>query len=237
MSFPTPTMFEHRLANTADLPALRNLALAAIDELQRDVLNAEQIAASHAIMGIDSRLVEDRTYFVVEQHGELAGCGGWSRRSTLYGGDHTTGRNDRLLDPDTEPARVRAMYTHPGFARRGVGRLVLSLCEEAAASEGFRTLELMATMARRRRPARSSAASASGADRARSCRHRFIARGLQTKQVAHALGISVKTADRHIQNAYRKIGISARATAALFAMEHDLVTWGEFPIGRHLDHP
>jgi GNAT superfamily N-acetyltransferase len=143
-------MFEHRLADAADLPALCNLALAAIDELQRDVLTAEQIAASHAIMGIDSRLVEDRTYFVVEQHGELAGCGGWSRRSTLYGGDHTTGRNDRLLDPDTEPARVRAMYTHPSFARRGVGRLVLSLCEEAAASEGFRTLELMATMAGRR---------------------------------------------------------------------------------------
>src|SRR5690242_17915610 len=93
---------------------------AAIVELQRGVITPGQIEASRAIMGIDTQLVDDGTYFVVEADGELAGCGGWSRRATLYGGDHTAGRDARLLDPATEPARVRAMYTAPAFARRGV---------------------------------------------------------------------------------------------------------------------
>jgi GNAT superfamily N-acetyltransferase len=98
-------------------------------------------------MGLDTQLVEDGTYFVVEQDGSLAGCGGWSRRATMYGSDHSPGRNAELLDPNTEAARVRAMYTHPSFVRRGVGRLILSLCEEAAQAEGFTRAELVATMA------------------------------------------------------------------------------------------
>ncbi|WP_245262714.1 GNAT family N-acetyltransferase [Ensifer sp. BR816] len=98
-------------------------------------------------MGLDTRLIDDGTYFVVEQDGAIAGCGGWSRRATLYGGDCSPGRNDALLDPATDPARVRAMYTHPDFTRRGIGRLVLSLCEAAARAEGFSRVELMATMA------------------------------------------------------------------------------------------
>jgi GNAT superfamily N-acetyltransferase len=122
---------------------------AAIAELQRGHLTAEQIAASHAIMGLDRQLIADGTYFVVEAEGRIAGCGGWSRRATLYGGDHTPGRDAALLDPATAPARVRAMYTHPDFARRGVGRLILGLCETAARAEGFRRLELMATLAGR----------------------------------------------------------------------------------------
>jgi GNAT superfamily N-acetyltransferase len=129
------------------VPALERVAAAAIDELQAAYLRPDQVAASHAIMGIDTRLVADGTYFVVEDDGSIAGCGGWSRRATLYGGDHSGGRDDTLLDPATDPARVRAMYTDPRYIRRGVGRLVLSLCESAAAAEGFRTLELMATMA------------------------------------------------------------------------------------------
>jgi GNAT superfamily N-acetyltransferase len=137
----------HRLAREADVPRLRGLAAESIAELQRDFLRPDQIVASHAIMGIDTRLVADGTYFVVEDGDLVAGCGGWSRRATLYGGDHTAGRDDALLDPATEPARVRAMYTHPAAVRRGVGRLILSLCEAAAADEGFRTLELMATLA------------------------------------------------------------------------------------------
>ena len=131
------------------MPVLRGLAAASIAELQHDFLRPDQIVASHAIMGIDTRLVADGTYFVVEDDGAVAGCGGWSRRATLYGGDHTSGRDDALLDPTTDPARVRAMYTHPRWVRRGVGRLILSLCEDAAAVEGFRTLELMATLAGR----------------------------------------------------------------------------------------
>jgi GNAT superfamily N-acetyltransferase len=119
---------------------------AAISELQRAFLDDAQIESSRAIMGIDTQLIEDRTYFVVEIDAEIAGCGGWSRRATLYGSDHTPGRDSQLLDPSVDAARVRAMYTHPRFARRGVGRLVLSLCEQAAAQEGFTRLELMSTL-------------------------------------------------------------------------------------------
>jgi GNAT superfamily N-acetyltransferase len=138
-----------RVASHADLPQLRPLIDAAIEELQRDFLDPAQIAASHAVMGLDTQLIDDGTYFVVLADGQLAGCGGWSRRATLYGGDHSGGRDPALLDPAREPAKVRAMYTRPGFTRRGVGRLILDRCEAAAAAEGFTTLELMGTLAGR----------------------------------------------------------------------------------------
>lgn len=96
-------------------------------------------------MGLDTQLVEDGTYFIVESDGQVVGCGGWSRRATLYGGDQTPGRNAIHLDPIREPAKVRAMYTHPAYARKGIGRLILSLCERAARGEGFSKVELMAT--------------------------------------------------------------------------------------------
>lgn len=116
--------------------------------LQAPFLSPAQIAASRASMGLDTRLIDDGTYFAIEEAGALVGCGGWSRRATLYGGDHAGAlRDDRLLDPATEPARVRAMYTDPGHARRGIGRLVLELCEDAARDAGFRRVELMATTA------------------------------------------------------------------------------------------
>lgn len=119
----------------------------AIEQLQSGFLSARQITASQAVMGLDTQLVADGTYYVVEIEGEIAGCGGWSRRATLYGGDHSLSlRDSRLLDPKTEAARVRAMYTHPAFARRGVGRLILDTSEDAAAAEGFRGVELMATL-------------------------------------------------------------------------------------------
>ena len=98
-------------------------------------------------MGLDTQLIDDGTYFVVEADETLAGCGGWSRRATLYGSDQTPGRSAALVDPAREAARIRAMYTHPGHARKGVGRLILSLCEAAARSEGFSRMELMSTMA------------------------------------------------------------------------------------------
>ena len=135
-----------RLAREADLPALAALMDLAIAENLKPFLNAAQIAASHAIMGLDTALIADRTYFVVEAHGVTAGCGGWSRRATWYGGDHSAGRDAALLDPASDAARVRAMYTHPDHVRRGVGGLILELCEAAAAAEGFRRLELAATL-------------------------------------------------------------------------------------------
>lgn len=130
--------------------ALRQLMALAIDQLQSDLLDPGQVAASRAVMGIDTQLIRDGTYFIVERDGALAGCGGWSPRETLYGGDHSAGRNARMLDPATEPARIRAMYTHPDHVRQGVGRRVLALCESAARDAGFRRVEMMATMAGQR---------------------------------------------------------------------------------------
>ena len=137
----------HRLARRGDLAALAALMEAAIGELQRPYLSEAQIAASRAIMGLDTQLVDDGTYFVVHLDGALAGCGGWSRRATHYGSDATPGRDPRMLDPGREAARVRAMYTRPDLTRRGVGRLILALCEDAARAEGFTRAELVATMA------------------------------------------------------------------------------------------
>lgn len=138
----------HRLATEDDIPAIAALMERAIDALQRDFLSPEEVAASRLSMGLDTQLIADGTYFVIESDGQLAGCGGWSRRATLYGGNHSAAlRDDRLLDPTTEPARIRAMYTDPAFVRRGVGRLILSLAETAAREAGFARAEMMATLA------------------------------------------------------------------------------------------
>jgi GNAT superfamily N-acetyltransferase len=140
--------FRSRLATLADVPRLTAVMDAAISELQRAYLDDAQIEASRAVMGIDTQLIEDGTYFVIETiDGDVAGCGGWSRRGTMYGNDHSPGRDAKLLDPDVDAARVRAMYTSPAYARRGVGRLVLQLCEAAAAAEGYTRLELVGTLA------------------------------------------------------------------------------------------
>ncbi|MEI6643362.1 MAG: GNAT family N-acetyltransferase [Novosphingobium sp.] len=138
----------HRLASEADLPALRALMARAIEELQRGFLSPEQIAASHQIMGLDTQLVKDGTYFVIERDGELAGCGGWSWRATLFGGDDSIVAREPLpLDPKTDAAKIRAMYVDPAQARRGIGKLIMQLCEDAARAAGFARVELMATLA------------------------------------------------------------------------------------------
>ena len=138
----------NRLATAADAPAIAALMERAIAELQRPFLSAAQIAASRLSMGLDTQLIADGTYFAILDGAELVGCGGWSKRATLYGGNHSAQlRDDRMLDPATEPARIRAMYTDPAHVRRGIGRLILALCEAAARAAGFQRLELMATAA------------------------------------------------------------------------------------------
>lgn len=142
--------FTHRVAVPADEAEIAALMDAAIGELQKGFLSPEQIAVSRSIMGLDRTLIADGTYFLIHdtETGRLAASGGWSRRATLYGGDHSTAqRNDALLRPNTDAARIRAMYTHPDFTRRGLGRRVLALCEAAARAEGFTRLEMGATLA------------------------------------------------------------------------------------------
>lgn len=136
----------HRLARRDDIDALKTLIDAAIAELQKPFLDETQITSSRTIMGLDTQLIDDETYFIVESHGQLAGCGGWSRRATLYGGDQTPGRSANLLDPTKDAARIRAMYTHPNHTRKGMGRFIISLCEAAAKAEGFTKMELVATL-------------------------------------------------------------------------------------------
>lgn len=140
-------MLTHRLATEEDLGSLRALMDAAIAENQKAFLAPDQVESSRAVMGLDTQLIADRTYFVIHDDGELGGCGGWSFRATRYGGDHSLDQRDSaLLDPTTDAARVRAMYTHPDFTRRGVGTLILKLCEAAALEKGFRKLMLVATL-------------------------------------------------------------------------------------------
>jgi GNAT superfamily N-acetyltransferase len=140
--------FSYRLAELRDIDALKALMGRAIENLQGAFLSPEQVRASHSVMGLDTQLVRDQTYFIVESAGRVAGCGGWSWRETLYGGDDSiVVREARRLDPATDAARVRAMYTDPAFARQGVGRLIVSICEAAACAHGFTRVEMMATLA------------------------------------------------------------------------------------------
>jgi len=140
------TAFTHRIATEADIPALVDLMDRSITGPLADFLTPDQIAASRRLMGIDSQLIADRTYFIVESDGLMAGCGGWSGRITEYGGDHTPGRVPAPLTPGVDAARIRAMYTAPEVVRRGVGRLILGLCEAAARAARYDRAELVATL-------------------------------------------------------------------------------------------
>ncbi len=141
----TPNL-SHRLATLEDIPALTDLMNLSIGGLQNDVLTPKQVEASYECMGLDSQLVKDKTYLVIEENGEIAGCGGWSYRETLFGGNEYHDRDAARLDPKTQPARIMAMYTHPNFTRRGVGRLIMELCEAEAKKAGFTRTEMAATL-------------------------------------------------------------------------------------------
>jgi GNAT superfamily N-acetyltransferase len=149
-----------RLAETRDIPALRELIEASVRGLQAGDYSPEQLeGALRTVYGVDTQLISDGTYFTAETTessaefgGEefstalLVGCGGWSKRKTLFGGDQFAGREDSLLDPAKDAAKIRAFFVHPAWARRGVGGKILEACEVAAEAAGFRRLEMGATL-------------------------------------------------------------------------------------------
>lgn len=136
-----------RTANRRDIPALHELiALSVRGLMTREYSSAQLEAALGTWLGVDTRLVDDGTYFIVEANAKPVACGGWSRRKTPYGSDHRPGREDALLDPKTEAAKIRAFFVHPEWARRGIGSMIMEECERAAIAEGFTQLEMGATL-------------------------------------------------------------------------------------------
>ncbi len=137
-----------RFALPADVPFLKELIEASVRGLQTEDYSPAQIeGALKTVFGVDSQLIADGTYIVAQtQSALIVGCGGWSKRKTLYGSDHWTGREDELLDPERDAAKIRAFFIHPAWARRGVGTLILEACEQAARAAGFTRFEMGATL-------------------------------------------------------------------------------------------
>jgi N-acetylglutamate synthase-like GNAT family acetyltransferase len=137
-----------RLAAAEDIPAIRSLIEESVRGLQTaDYTFEQREGALGSTFGVDRRLIEDQTYFVVANDaGQLAACGGWSRRRTLFGSDTISTKDDSPLDPAKDAARIRAFFVHPNWARRGLGTLILNTCETAARAAGFTRLELGATL-------------------------------------------------------------------------------------------
>ena len=128
---------------------IEKLIAESVRGLSRADYNAQQIELSiKSVFGVDTELIEDGTYFIAETAaGEFAGCGGWSKRRTLYGASrYEQSRDSNLLDPETDAARIRAFFIHPGFARQGIGTAILEACEQAAKAHGFKSAEMMATL-------------------------------------------------------------------------------------------
>tara|TARA_B100001175_G_scaffold117414_1_gene99669 strand:- start:4688 stop:5224 length:537 start_codon:yes stop_codon:yes gene_type:complete len=138
--------FIHRLAVTEDIPSIKALMHHSITKLLGIYVNERELEASLESMGLDDQLIKDKTYFLIYFDGTLVGCGGWSNRKTLFGGNHTPNRSNDFLDPNQDSAKIRAMYTHPKWARKGIGTLILELAEKAAFNSGFKKCELMATL-------------------------------------------------------------------------------------------
>ena len=139
--------FVLRLATEEDIPALHALIEASVRGLQAgDYTQAQMDGALGTVLGVDTQLIADRTYFVAEADGRLAGCGGWSKRKTLFGADHGPGREPELLDPVKDAAKVRAIFVHPEFARQGLGTLILKRVEDEAAAASFKRYEMGSTL-------------------------------------------------------------------------------------------
>lgn len=140
--------FHTREATRADIPALTALIEASVRGIGPRRYNPQQVESSLThLFGVDSQLIEDGTYYVVETDGTIVGCGGWSRRRTSFGGDQATAVQDTgLRDPTTDSAVIRAFFVHPDWTRRGIGRRLLKHCEAAAREEGFCRYELVASL-------------------------------------------------------------------------------------------
>ena len=141
--------FVIRKATFDDRAAIEKLIAASVRGLSRDVYDARQIELSiKTVFGVDTELIADETYFVAEtEDGVLAGCGGWSKRRTLYGASgYEHSRDSNLLDPERDAAKIRAIFIDPEFARRGIGTLILETCEREARAHGFKSAEMMATL-------------------------------------------------------------------------------------------
>jgi GNAT superfamily N-acetyltransferase len=139
--------FSIRPATTADIPSLRRLIDLSVRGLQaHDYTPAQLEIALKTVYGVDTQLIADATYFVVEGSNAIVGCGGWSKRKTLFGGDNWSAREDSLLDPRHDAAKIRAFFVHPDWARQGIGTIILEACEQAAVAAGFTRLEMGATL-------------------------------------------------------------------------------------------
>lgn len=136
-----------RVATTDDIPTLNRLIAESAQHLSRGDYTPQEIEGLiHYVFGVDSQLIADGTYYLIEHGGAIRACGGWSRRQTLFGGDQSKLAADPLLDPQLDAARIRAFFVHPAAARQGLGRRLLEHCAEAARQAGFARLELMATL-------------------------------------------------------------------------------------------
>ncbi len=135
-----------RKATTNDIPAIEALIARSARGLSTDDYRPEQVeGALRGAFGVDTQLLVDQTYWLAEER-ELVGCGGWSFRATLFGGDARSGRDATPLDPQTQAAKIRAFFVDPGYARRGIASLLLERCEQEARASGFARTELMATL-------------------------------------------------------------------------------------------
>lgn len=144
---PSRMAYSIRKATLADRPAIEQLIIASARGLSRADYSEKQIeGAIKTVFGVDTNLILDGTYFVADNDGDLIGCGGWSKRKTLFGGDQYATRDAAELDPKTEAAKIRAFFIHPEHARKGIARAILNECEAEAKAAGFRSLELMATL-------------------------------------------------------------------------------------------
>ena len=140
--------YEIRHAVEDDVAEIGELVAASVRGLAKDIYDETQIELSiRTVFGVDHQLIADGTYFVAESGGEIVGCGGWSKRKTLYGASNYTGSRDpEMLDPAIDAAKIRAFFVHPKAARQGIGRAILRQCESDAMKEGFAVAEMMATL-------------------------------------------------------------------------------------------